>query len=710
MLIGKPRNRQHSAPEANLQIFTRLSESRCRRPSTRTGALRAAALTALLAGGAVVLASCGGPDGPTQEKREAARATQSRTYSTLMAMEGIGPTANSAEPGAASARIASRSQARFESLRLDRLRAQEALQHLEPVSGLDSDGVLERREVDLAYERLNEVSRFGFGRLSLYSVAPFPIDADEHPGLDLQADLERSLATGTAPALRGLAERLPTYARAMDAARRRVSLSEETGPAMPVRVRQRLARSLEDGPFGEARLADTLATLAALKSTPPVDAEAVDAGAVDAEANNVDPQEPDLDGDGQTPAETSPRARIDLALAAILAGIESEIVPAQRRLEAVLSRPDVDGVAEGERLNWPEGYYAAALALAAGDLAPADCLSRAEDLVASFSTRLDDRLDDVAERDMTRSERLAVLIQQVTLNADPEVGPQEDQETDEGFDTSSVSPDGALPLDGEVAVIDRVEAQYFALRAPLSLEVAFRDPPVFTVDSPVFAATEPQAPAFQYTPGQAGEPVGEITINAPAFEALAPLTRLPALLMQTLPGREVRLDARANIAGAPDDLAGAIDNIAYDKGWDLHALDIGELALAGRLSELDETALEFARLRLALEALADSRLHTGQLTLSESDDLFVTRLGMDAGEASTITDRLVVRPGQACAAMHGRDVLRELRSAASVRLGAGFDARAFHRAILAGGSMPPELLVSRMADWVETEARASGVE
>ena len=64
-------------------------------------------------------------------------------------------------------------------------------------------------------------------------------------------------------------------------------------------------------------------------------------------------------------------------------------------------------------------------------------------------------------------------------------------------------------------------------------------------------------------------------------------------------------------------------------------------------------------------------------------------------------------PGQACSYKLGQLKIRELRSRAQKDLGPRFDIRKFHDAVLAGGSLPLDVLDARITRWIAAQGQAS---
>jgi uncharacterized protein (DUF885 family) len=81
-------------------------------------------------------------------------------------------------------------------------------------------------------------------------------------------------------------------------------------------------------------------------------------------------------------------------------------------------------------------------------------------------------------------------------------------------------------------------------------------------------------------------------------------------------------------------------------------------------------------------------------------DFFHAHTAMDDQNIQTEVDRYIAWPGQALAYKIGQMEILSLRDRARAALGARFDIRAFHEAILGDGPLPLKVLDARVNHWI----------
>ena len=142
---------------------------------------------------------------------------------------------------------------------------------------------------------------------------------------------------------------------------------------------------------------------------------------------------------------------------------------------------------------------------------------------------------------------------------------------------------------------------------------------------------------------------------------------------------------------------------AYGEGWGLYAEqladEIGMYAAfpQGRIGMLQSFLYRAARI------VMDTGMHATGWERDRTIRYFVETVGLDPGAAESEVDRYVVWPGQACSYKIGHNEFVRLREQARTRLGARFDLKRFHDAVLLNGDMPLEVLGTVVVDWIERQ-------
>jgi uncharacterized protein (DUF885 family) len=118
-------------------------------------------------------------------------------------------------------------------------------------------------------------------------------------------------------------------------------------------------------------------------------------------------------------------------------------------------------------------------------------------------------------------------------------------------------------------------------------------------------------------------------------------------------------------------------------------------------SKFGQLAYEMWR---AVRLVVDTGMHTMGWTRQQAIDYFRENTGKTDQDVIAEIDRYIVWPGQALAYKIGQLKIRELRKEAESRLGAKFDKRKFHDAVLENGALPLNVLEAHMKKWLEEQA------
>jgi len=127
---------------------------------------------------------------------------------------------------------------------------------------------------------------------------------------------------------------------------------------------------------------------------------------------------------------------------------------------------------------------------------------------------------------------------------------------------------------------------------------------------------------------------------------------------------------------------------AYIEGWALYAEQVAvEIGMYdndpfGHIGQLHDAMFRGVRL------VVDSGMHALKWSREQALRFYVDTLGNPESEAITEIERYCVWPGQACSYMLGKLEFLKQRERAQTALGAKFDIRKFHDAMLVGGAVP----------------------
>ncbi|HHW4681428.1 MAG TPA: DUF885 domain-containing protein, partial [Xylella taiwanensis] len=182
-----------------------------------------------------------------------------------------------------------------------------------------------------------------------------------------------------------------------------------------------------------------------------------------------------------------------------------------------------------------------------------------------------------------------------------------------------------------------------------------------------------------------------VNVETTAYHEGVPGHHLQISLAQTLPLPPFRQQAGYN---------------AYVEGWALYAERLGKEAgfFKDPYSDYGRLAGELLR---ANRLVLDTGVHYKRWTRQQMIDFFHAHPSDDEPSIQAETDRYIVWPGQALGYKLGQMQILMLRAKAEKALGARFDLRAFHDAVLGGGAMPLDLLAQRIDAWIAQARGAS---
>lgn len=131
-------------------------------------------------------------------------------------------------------------------------------------------------------------------------------------------------------------------------------------------------------------------------------------------------------------------------------------------------------------------------------------------------------------------------------------------------------------------------------------------------------------------------------------------------------------------------------NTYFTEGWALYAEHL--MAREGFYTTPDARLTQL-RMRLwrAARVVIDPSIHTGRMSYDDAVRFLVERVGLEEPDARGEVNRYTTWPTQAPSYLVGLMEILKMRDAAWTWMGAGYTDKAFHEALLAGGSLPMAL-------------------
>ena len=352
--------------------------------------------------------------------------------------------------------------------------------------------------------------------------------------------------------------------------------------------------------------------------------------------------------------------------------LQSHVLPAYRRVLALMDELLPRTTADAGLWRLPEGEQAYAQALATNTTTPMGAeqihaLGLRE--VARLEAEMAQIFETLGQRQGSVKDRLAALSARLQPAAEPDPRPD------------LLERYRAAVLDAE-----RRAAKLFNLTPRAPLEV--RRVPVLT---------ERTASAHYTVPAPDGSRPGIFWVPLPGPN-FGVLTLRTLAVHEAVPGHHFQLALQQEQADLPRWRQRRIfgGGSAHSEGWALYAerlaIDEGWYAddpqgLLGALS---------SQLFRARRLVVDTGLHAKRWSREQA---------IDYGIGASEVERYVANPGQATAYMVGMLRILELREQARQALGDRFDIKDFHDVVLRAGSMPLDVLASVVVRWVQRSQR-----
>ncbi|QJR13808.1 DUF885 domain-containing protein [Usitatibacter palustris] len=204
------------------------------------------------------------------------------------------------------------------------------------------------------------------------------------------------------------------------------------------------------------------------------------------------------------------------------------------------------------------------------------------------------------------------------------------------------------------------------------------------------------ASASYLSPSADGTRPGQFTMPVVDPKRIASFGLTALLLHEGMPGHHLDIGLKREL-DLPS-IRKVFGVTAYSEGWGLYGESLGhELgvyddpwALMGRYQ---------GELHRAARLVVDTGMHSKGWTREQAIRYLVEERGQTQRDATVAIERYMSDPGQALAYKIGELEILALRDEAKKKMGARFDIREFHEAVLGEGALPLPLLRRRVEAW-----------
>lgn len=223
---------------------------------------------------------------------------------------------------------------------------------------------------------------------------------------------------------------------------------------------------------------------------------------------------------------------------------------------------------------------------------------------------------------------------------------------------------------------------------------------------PYGIAPVPEEIAPKYTTGRYSgtnrdDRAGFYWVNTYALDR-RPMYQMEALtLHEAVPGHHLQNAIAGELEGVPEYRQQTYIS-AFGEGWGLYSEYLGLEAgfYQDPYSNFGRLSYEMWR---AARLVVDTGMHAKGWSRQRAIDFMASNTALSLHNVTTEIDRYITWPAQALSYKLGELTIKRLRAKAESELGADFDIREFHDAILENGSVPLDILESHINDWIKQQ-------
>jgi uncharacterized protein (DUF885 family) len=223
--------------------------------------------------------------------------------------------------------------------------------------------------------------------------------------------------------------------------------------------------------------------------------------------------------------------------------------------------------------------------------------------------------------------------------------------------------------------------------------------PVIVEPYPPFL--EKTAPGGQAIPPSADGSPGKYMINAYNATSQSRAGLESTAFHEAYPGHHMQMAVALEREGLHE-ISRYFFLSGFGEGWALYTERLSdEMGLFS--ADIDRLGLYSNEALRAARLVVDSGMHVLGWSRQQAIDYLLANTTETRDRATAEIDRYIAVPGQATAYMIGNLEIRKLRTEAERALGAKFDIKAFHDAVLEDGSMPLWALREKIERWIAAQ-------